>query len=246
MLVVSGDVTPVFRFGNAGNQQFFTNVLGGGTSVGVLNEPFAGVTPRGANALNDFYNGLPAVTSSLLTGPLSPTDVSTIDLLLVPTPGNAFTASEVSALSGFLNNNGTLFLLGEAKSVRFGTSANPPTGEDTNAILNDLLGALGSGLSILDADVNAGSWTATAPQQILPHPLTTGVASYDYGATSIVSGGQPLFRTTGLFQPFTAVEATANVVPEPSSLTLLAIGVGGLMGYNCRRRRRKQAPSVAT
>ncbi len=65
--------------------------------------------------------------------------------------------------------------------------------------------------------------------QIASNPFTSGVSALHYGATSGVTGGTPLFLTT---DPPGAVESFPFVafVPEPSSFSLLALGVAALAG----------------
>ena len=235
LIVVSGDVTPSFYLTDtppdpavAGNQQFFANVLGGGTRVGVL-------TTTNLDAeleIDEFYNSLAGVTSNLISGALTSAVLADLDLLHIPFPDSAFTSGEVDAIEGFLNAGGSLFIAGEGSGIDGGVAS--------NAVINGLLSALGSGLSISNAFLDIGVQTAMG-SQILPDPLTAGVTSYNYGATSIVNGGSPLFLTSNE-SPFVAFEERAMVtpIPEPSALCVFAValGVGGVASWLRRRGRR--------
>ena len=215
-IVLSGDVTPAVSVSSfEGNSQFFRNLLGVGSDVAVL--PTANV-PAASNNLVTFYSGLSGVSVSELSGSLTAASLQSVDLLLLPFPDDAFSAAEIAAVSGFLGAGGTLFVTGESSS----TLGNP----SGNASVNALLTGLASGLALVSANLDVGSQLATG-DQILADPLTAGVSSLAYGSTSIVSGGTPLFRTTG-------GETFMAYVPEPASAWLLA---GGLAALAARRRR---------
>jgi len=229
-IVVSGDITPVFFLTDTspndaepGNQTFFENVLGAGTGVAVLNT--SNNTSASAE-VDEFFGGLAGVTSTLLAGPVSAGDLSAVDLFVAPAPDTAFTASEITALSNFLNGGGTVFLMGEADNIPFGSA--------TNVIINSLLTGLGSGLALIDANLDIGTNQATGGQ-IANHPLTSGVTEFFYGFSSEVDGGTPLFFSQN-GTAFLSFEET--VIPEPATVLSFGTGLLVLAGVHARRRRR--------
>ena len=229
--VVSGDIQ-IARATDAaglpstvdpGNQRFFQNVLGGGTRV-VVEASQGGQANDVDAALLAFYNALPGVSATEVTGPLTAADLAGGSLFLDAVPDAALGAPEVAALRGFSQAGGTVFLLGD-NAANFAA-------QDAN--INASLAALGSGLQIVPADLDDGFHTVGGAQ-IAADPLTAGVTSVTYGGVSAVSGGTPLFLTSG-GQPFVAAEGFA-AVPEPSPLALLALG---LLPVGLIARKRKK------
>jgi hypothetical protein len=227
LIVVAGDTTPVFSLTDttpnpaaAGNQQFFSNVLGSGTSVlvqGASANPFAGAE------INEFYNTLTGVTSTLLDAgaTLTATDLAGRDLFLAAEP-DAFTAGEIAAIGAFVGSGGSLYLMGDG--VLLSLSAN----------INALLAGIGSSLSLGSTEFDLGDQTATGAE-IPANALTSGVLSFDYGSTVLVSGGTPLFLTNDL-QPFVAVEGAPGTVPEPATVLLFSAALVAA-GIRARRSR---------
>ncbi len=236
LLIVSGDgnITNPLNNSNGwgdendGNKQFFSNILQGGTTVKVLNSNHSGSASFFDTDVDGYYGSLAGVTSSIHTGTVTDATLAGVDLFVAPLPDDAFTASEIATFGSFLSGGGSLFLLGENSVF--------PT---NNGWINSVLTGLGSGLSIIDDSFDPRFFpsliypTATG-SQIASDPLTTGVSSFSYSASSQVSGGTSLFfGSSG--QTFVAYES----VPEPSTMLLLGIGLLGLIGTKVRHRFKK-------
>lgn len=234
LIVAAGDITPVFSLtdtspnpATAGTRQFFSNVLGSGTSVLVqatsLNS-FAGLE------IDEFYSSLAGVTSTLLAAGAAVTaaDLAGKDLFLAPAP-DAFTAGEIAVIGAFVASGGALYIMGEGVF--------PWLSADINA----LLAGIGSSLSLGSTDFDDGPQTATGAE-IVAHALTAGVLSFDYGATVLVSGGSPLFLTNDL-QPFVAVEGAAATVPAPATTLLFG---AALVALGIARVRAKLSDNIGS
>lgn len=126
--------------------------------------------------INNFYNGLPG-HSSTLYGPgvqLDTINLAGVELLWAVQPADAYTAAEITAMQNFLAGGGRIAFMGE-----HGTFA-----PQENARINLALAALGSNISIIPNVVVDGGFrsASVADGQILSHPLTTGVNTYQYAA----------------------------------------------------------------
>lgn len=233
LLILSGDgnITEDLLAGAYDNQQFFSNVLEGGTNVGVLNETGWGGAEMFDTNINSYYNSLSGVSSSIISGTITDELLLGIDLFVAATPDHAFTTSELNVLDNFLNDGNSIFFLGENNSWD----------QTSNLYINDALAHFGSGLSINYGTMFDGGYHVATGSQIASDVLTSGVTAFQYAApdsVNAVNGGTSLFYGTG-GQAFVAYEDTAAPVPEPSTILLMGAGLLGLVGYNRKRFSKK-------
>lgn len=210
---------------DTGNQKFFANILQGGNSVAVLKSTWTGSVGSAYTDVNTFYNSLPGVTSTVISGTIN--SLAGYDLLVAPLPNNAFAASEITVFSNFLAQGGSIFFTGENNDISFAMS---------NSAINAALAALGSGMSINPSIFDSGFNTAIGAQ-IAADPFTAGVGTFTYAAPSEVlyGSGTPLFFGKG-GQAFLSYEQTSNV-PLPAAFWIFGSGLLGLLGI---RRRIQQ------
>jgi hypothetical protein len=221
-LFVSGDTNignPLTGSGisvDIGNQQFFTNILGTGTSVAILDHGLGGSVGTVPSDINTHYNSLTGVSSSIFTGTVTGAQLSVVDLFVAVLPDDDFTAAEIGVMTSFLYSGGDIFFLGE--------NNNFPT---QNARINNALTGLGSSLQIVNDIFDSGYHIATG-SQIATDAYTAGVSTFTYAAPSqvpVVTGGTTLFYGLNQ-QPF----VTYEVVPIPGAMLLgmLGLSVAGI------------------
>jgi hypothetical protein len=208
-----------------GNQQFFKNILQGGTSVLILQGETIGATSEFYSHLTTFYSGLGA-TATLISGTVTGAQLTGVNLFIAPVPTDAFNASEITALNNFLNGGGSIFFLGE----------NDYWFSNQNGYINDALAALGSSLSIVNAqnDMAMPTFPTATGSQIAADPFTAGVTTFTYAWTSDVAGGTYLFFDLE-GQPFVEYGGATGAVPEPATMLLLGSGLIGLAGYGRKK-----------
>ena len=200
-----------------GNRRFFTNILGTGTNVAILDHSQGGSVDYVPGDINTHYN-LTGATSNILSAGtvITAAELSGIDLFISVLPDDDFTAAEIAAMSSFLLGGGDIFFLGENSNFTA-----------QNARINNALIGLGSSLQIVNDIFDSGFHTATG-SQIATDLYTAGVTTFTYAAPSqvpVVTGGTTLFFGEG-GQPF----VTYEVIPVPGAvlLGLLGLSVAGV------------------
>ncbi len=120
------------------------------------------------STINDFYNSLSDVDSHLIGSTL---DVTGINLLWAVQPADSYTPSEISTMQSFLAGGGRIAFMGEHGQYA----------PDENARITAAIAALGGHISINVDAPDPGFHDATRLNgQILDHPLTAGVNTYNY------------------------------------------------------------------
>lgn len=138
--------------------------------VTVWGETLAGFSQ---STINNFYNGLTGHSSTIQGGTLDNVNLTSTDLLWATQPADAYTPAELSAMSTFLLGGGRIAFMGE-----HGTFS-----PNQNIRINTALSFLGSTISINNVILDSGFRSASVVDgQILAHPLTAGVDTYQYAA----------------------------------------------------------------
>jgi hypothetical protein len=197
---IDGNFAPV----DPGNKQFFRNVLGTADKVVIFDA--GGFT---ASSINNYYNTLPGVSSTIIRTTISDATFSGgVDLFIVTTRGS-YAPPELTAMRSFADRGGNIFLMGEWSGI------------PARANVNVALQALGTSMRLLDTDVDVlgGAYTRATGDKILPDQYTAGVSSFTYAASSAIDPGDGKILLLGSgYQPLIAY------VPEPAvSAFLLAI-----------------------
>ncbi|MFM2448340.1 MAG: hypothetical protein RIS44_790 [Pseudomonadota bacterium] len=138
--------------------------------VKVWGESPFGVSLQG---ISDFYDDLPVHTSSVASGQLDTVNLTGVNLLWAVQPSDAYTVAELNVMANFLAGGGRIAFMGEHGSIA----------PNENVRINSALTFLGSTIQIQNTIVDGGFRTASVLDgQILAHPLTTGVNTYQYAA----------------------------------------------------------------
>lgn len=126
--------------------------------------------------INNFYNSLPGHSSTLIAPgtQLDTVNLAGVGLLWATQPADAYTAAELTTMANFLAGGGRIAFMGEHGGFA----------PAQNAFINTALAALGSTITINANNVVDGGFRSAGvgDGQILAHPLTAGVNTYEYAA----------------------------------------------------------------
>ena len=125
------------------------------------------------STINNFYNSLDDVDSSIVFGELTANNLIDVELLWAVQPADSYTNDELDAMATFLGDGGRIAFMGEHGSFA----------PQENIRINEAIATLGGDISIINQLVDGGFRDATrVGGQILDHPLTEGVNTYNYAA----------------------------------------------------------------
>jgi hypothetical protein len=152
------------------------------------------------SVINNFYNTLSGVSSTILSGTLDTNDLTGISLLWAVQPADSYTAAELNKMQTFLAGGGRIAFMGEHGSFA----------PDENARITAAIAALGGHITINVDFPDSGFHDATvANGQILSHPLTQGVNTYNYAcfaSLNLSGAAQKLMLGTNLSDIMMAYE----------------------------------------
>jgi hypothetical protein len=166
--------------------------------VAIFGEQLSGFNKT---TIDNFYDGITGGNSQIIST-LDSASLSGVGLLWVTQP-NAFTASQLSTMQGFLAGGGRIAFMGEHGG--FGWA------QDVN--INTALTFLGAHVQIQQASPDAGFRSASVLDgQIKANPLTAGVNTYQYAcfAPLILSGAAQTLMT-GEDNPSQVMMAYENI-----------------------------------
>lgn len=229
MLALPAQASSIFLAGdsnifttNADNEVFFQNVFNGKT---VSNYSDASLNSLGTTASVISYGSYGAVTAASLAG---------ADFMLFGYNRTGVSASELTAITDFYNNGGSLFLFGEGA-----TSFN-----SLNGVVNSVLAAVGSSMSLsLNAADNLDTSGFTTFNVTGATPFANGVNTWTTAYASGINLGSGTAVISGQgdnkFGVAIALEdgSQPSPVPLPGGLPLAASAIA-LFGI---LRKRKQA-----
>lgn len=212
-IAVFGDANMFPAFPPAGNTVVLDHLLGAGTSV-LVSRQTAGFTP--SLGIEAHYGSLPGITVSASSSPITAALLAGVDLLVLDlefAQPNPYDGAETSAVAAFFAAGGDVAFIAEHNSV---------------ADYNLFLAALGTAIRF------TGEPRCCAPghdaDTVRPTILTTGVAAFQIGAASPLTGGTPAVQDQG-FTVFVFEQ-----IPEPGLPALLVVALGILPALGRRRR----------
>jgi hypothetical protein len=176
----------------------------------------------------------------------------TLTFTSLPPDSAGFTYFMVGMGAAAANINSTNFTIGPPSAVAspLGTSFTPGDLSTGNPGNQDGYGTFNAGVNIKDSTThsvqeitfevtnNSGTWSfdsTTGTSNVLLANSNGQILSANIGAWDGLSSG---FTNTG-FSGDAKQQSTPPVVPEPSTIVLVALGAMGFLGYGLRRRLRK-------
>ncbi|MEO0410343.1 MAG: PEP-CTERM sorting domain-containing protein [Pseudomonadota bacterium] len=153
--------------------------------------------------INNFYNSFGGHTSEVLNGEFDTFDLSDVNLLWALQPANSYTNAELTAMESYLNSGGRIAFMGEHGNFQ----------PNENARITEALDFFGVNISI-NVDIVDPSFRSASKLdgQILDHPLTEGVDSYEYAAFASLDVGPGVeVLMLGEEDPTAVMMAFANV-----------------------------------
>lgn len=138
----------------------------------VVNVWSVGIGGSLSTPVNNFYNSLPGHSSTIIGGSLDSNNLAGVNLLWVIQPP-PLTGAEINTLASFLAAGGRIAFMGE-----HGTTL----AADENDNISAAVAALGGHMTILNNSGEDSGFHIASKQngQILVHPLTEGVNTYEY------------------------------------------------------------------
>jgi len=133
----------------------------------------------GDDDLNAFYQN-EGFSSSKITGSISGTDLSNVDLFVSMLPDDSFSVSEISALSTYLSTGGRILFMGDQNGFS----------STENGYINTALSDLGSSMSLGASSIDTG-FNNTSSGQILTNLFTSGLNLVNYGNVNSITGIPP-------------------------------------------------------
>jgi hypothetical protein len=155
------------------------------------------------STINTFYNTYGGHTSTL--GTVTGSSLAGIDLLWATQPADAYTGAELDTFANYLAAGGRIAFLGEHGGF----------GAAQNNFINAALTFLGADIQIVNQLIDSGFRSASVGDgQILSHPLTQGVNTYQYAAFApLTISGSAQALMLGEDDPTKIMMAYQNIGP---------------------------------
>lgn len=207
----------------ADNEVFFENVFGG---MSVVNYSSRNLNSLGVTATETNYGLSTAITSGNLAGN---------DFMVFGYTRTSVSGSELSAITDYYNNGGSLFLFGEGN----------PGFTSLNNTVNSILNAVGSTMRLSTTNnFDAGSST-TLTGLVGNGPYADGVNSWTtaYASEILLGSGEAIISGTADLSFGTAVgfEGSNGLppspIPVPAAVWLFGSALAGFAGFSRYKKK---------